>query len=165
MGGMAFFIAVVLGLTLYGVATEICRDRSGRCRSLSSGTDRGPVPGYSLIPGEGLNESWLGLDSAWRARSLETFHGRRTRLVLTAKLMSSGFRPDRSEVREKLEHAADIICRRTGADVVVIEVTGSPEEPSGRSGWLAMRCDDGLGWSGERMHGQRLFVQGPERPK
>jgi hypothetical protein len=62
-----------------------------------------------------------------------------------------------------LEGATSALCELTGADVVVVELTESPEQPSAAKGWLAMRSSDGLDWSGQVTDGRAFIVEPPDR--
>ena len=165
MMGLAFFAAVILGLTLYGVADLLCEAGAGRQRRQIEGTDRGPVPGYALFPPEAIDRCKLGLAGPWRPTSLETFHSKgRRRLVVTASPVTAGRVPGGGETIDMLERATRMMVVNTGAEVVVIELSASPHGPSERGAWTAMRSVDGRGWSGRGAEGA-FVVEVPGSPR
>ncbi len=160
MGGVVFFVSVVLGLTLYGAASWLCEERGGRAAQVE-GSQRGPVPGYTYYPGVAVDVGLLGLSEGWSPTSMEAFHGRgRRRVVLTAGLRRGSAVASEAEVIVMLERATRQVLWGTGAEVAVLELASDPEGLSARRDWTAMRTRDGMGWTGKEAEGAFVVERG-----
>ncbi len=162
MAGLEVLVAVILGVTLYGVAAALC-ERSGPRQVLAPGTDVGPRPGYAFYPAAALQRRRLGLDRAlWRVWSLETFHkpGRR-RAVLTVSLRAAAAKLSALEIVQALERSTHQLLLTSGLEAIVVEVCQRPSGPSAVGDWVALRTCDGRGWGG-RQRGVFFLVESPQ---
>ncbi len=140
-------LAVVIGSYLYRVNKR--RRRVTRAMPpLAEGEQRGPMPGYSRLPGEHIRWSPntpppAGLDVTWKPLSMETLHaGRRTRLVLTVELLDEISVPDRFTLLRTL---AQRIMSGTSTIVAAVRML-PPGQNEADSVMILAR--DGRGWTG-----------------
>ena len=136
--------AVVIGLFLSARRRQR-RAVLAASPELSDGARRGPVPGYSYLPGSLM--TWdptnppPGIGEKWEPVSLETLHaGRRTRLVLT-------IRTDESQPTERFSMMGNLagrIMARTPVQVLAIEIEGSGH----RGSEVMITARNGRGWTG-----------------
>lgn len=142
------FYLLIIGVTAYWL-WSVMRRRRAALASLpgaSKGVKRGPVPGYSYLPGESLRfdpseplQPGLG---HWEPISLETLHaGSRSRLVLSVRASEP---LQGAELFTLLKTLAIRIQRKTRAQVVAVRV----EEADGEASAVLVLSPDGRGWTG-----------------
>ncbi|MBN1944740.1 MAG: hypothetical protein JW797_03645 [Bradymonadales bacterium] len=159
--GMTIFFILALSALFFLYLGRRGQVAGKRWEDAARRVTRGPVPGYSCLPGKFVRMDPAGQPTGLRSDltvvSMETIHAnQRSRLVLTV----SGGEPEDTELFTLMKTMALRLQRRTGSHVVAVQFL--PEGTTDANAAVLIYSPDGRGWTGTT-NGATLTVDLPGR--